>query len=175
MIDKEILRDFQQESKGLILTMVEILEDCEDNFLRVKRLEEYGQVVDRIMGGAKSLALLEKDKDNLIYKIGDYAAVCKAVGYKASQIQGNEDFYKICVALLLDATEVLEQMINSLDKKVFEDIRGFISQTLLDRVKWVSAKFGGEYRASVAVNKAAAPQKLNQSEIDNLLAKLGLG
>lgn len=170
--NKEILKDFQTESKNLIEDLIVILESCEGDFSQVKRLEDYGQTVDRIMGGAKSLAMALSTPDAFVVKIGDYSALCKAVGYKASQIRDNAQFYEVCVALLFDATEMLRDMVDGLFAPR-GDFKELFSQTFLDRLKWVSAQFGAEYRASVDVHKNK-PQKMNQDEIDDLLKKLGL-
>ncbi len=171
-LDNEILKEFQLESQTLIVKMNEILEGCEGDYSQVQSLEEYGQNVDRIMGGAQSLALGFSDKNHMIHKIGDYSAICKAVGYKASQIKGNEQFYDICVALLLDGTEVLTTMVSHLDTGK-TDLAELFSQTFLDRLRWVSSQFGADVRASVAVKKAP-DAKMGQEDIDALLKKLGL-
>lgn len=172
-IDVEILKEFQIESEELIHQILEILESIEGDYSQVKRLEEYGQVVDRIMGGATSLAVSVTNKDHIIHKIGDYSALCKAVGYKASQINKNPGFYDVCVALLLDATEVLEEMVSSVADAKPKDVKDVVSKTFLDRLRWVSDQFSAEVRASVAVKDSKAPKKLDQSEIDDLMAKLG--
>lgn len=172
LLDDEILKDFISETKYLVMQLLGILEEAESGEDQSHRLETYGQVVDRIMGGAKSLALDIKDMNHPIHKIADYSAVCKAVGYKTSQIQGNPDFYSLCVALLMDATEVLNEILESLEKNQQMDIKEVVSQTLIDRVKWVSKKFSAEFRSSVAINKQS-PQKMTQDEIDALLSKLG--
>jgi hypothetical protein len=170
--DNEILKEFQAESKVLIGQMTSILESCEGHFDQVKRLEDYGLNVDRIMGAAKSLGLAVEDPGHLIHKVADYSAICKAVGYKASQIKGNEQFYDICVALLLDGTEVLQEMVEALNDSKFE-IKELFSTTFLERLRWVSTQFGAEYRGSVDVHKQSRT-RLNQVEIDDLLKKLGL-
>lgn len=172
MIDSEILKDFLIESKGLIEQMQEILEKCESDFSQAKSLEQYGQNVDRIMGAAKSLAM-GADKNHMIHKIGDYSQICKAVSYKASQIRDNEQFYQICVALLLDGTEVLEHLIVQMGQKEPKEFKELFSKTFLERLKWVSAQFSSEYRSSVDIHKGQKT-KLNQGEIDDLLKKLGL-
>lgn len=170
-IDSQILKDFLVESKTLIERMTDILEKCEGDLSQAESLEEYGQNVDRIMGAAKSLGVSVKDPQALIHKIGDYAAICKAVGYKASQIRDNSAFYDVCVALLLDGTEVLGQMLDGVSTGKNE-IKELFSKTFLERLKWVSAQFGAQYRATVE-NKAPKV-KMNQSEIDDLMKKLGL-
>lgn len=169
----EILKEFQSESKNLIENLLQILEECEGHFDQVQRLGEYGQKVDRIMGGAQSIGLTINDPSHFIHKVGDYSAICKAVGYKASQITDNEEFYEICVALLLDATETLNEMVDFLLDEEAKDMKDIVSQTFLDRLNWVSAQFGAEYSASVSVQKTEG--KMSQEEIDGLLKKLGLG
>lgn len=172
MVDEQIVADFQVESKNLIDQMTEILDLCEGDFEKVKDLERFGQTVDRIMGGAKSLGVMFSDQSHVIHQIGDYAAICKAVGYKASQIKDNPQFFDICVALLQDATETLDEMVESVTDAQTLSMKQILSKTFLERLKWVSAQFGNEYRESVEVNQNAG--KLNQSEIDDLLKKLGL-
>lgn len=170
-LDMEILEEFQAESKTLIEKMMSILENCEGDFSQVQSLEEYGLNVDRIMGAAKSLALMA-EPDHLIHKIGDYSAICKAVGYKSSQIRDNEQFYDICVALLLDGTEVLEEMIDNVSSGQ-TTIQNLFSKTFLERLRWVSSEFAADVRASVDVGSSSKP-KMSQSDIDDLLKKLGL-
>ncbi len=116
-----IVVDFQTESKSLIDQMIEILETCESDFTKVKNLEQYGQIVDRIMGAAQSIAMEVKDQA-FLKNIGDYAALCKMVGYKASQIKSNPQFYDVCVALLFDATAMRNSMVDG-KEGVFEWLR----------------------------------------------------
>lgn len=168
-IDKEIVKDFVTESKNLIHQALELLENIEGDFSQVKELEVYGNEVDRIMGGAKSLALLVPPTHSL-HMISDYAALCKAVGYKASQIKNNPQFYDVCVALLLDATETLDILLDRVDETA-EVLKKTLPQAFIERVRWVSHQFTAEYRSSVDSNGS---QTLNQSEIDDLMKKLGL-
>jgi hypothetical protein len=165
-IDDSILKEFVLESKSLISESLEILEEVESDISKVKRLEVYGNNVDRIMGGAKNLAIMA-EKDHPLHFIGDYCALCKAVGYKSAQIMSNEDFLMICVALLLDATEMLKEMIEKLATSKVE--RTKLNQTFLDRLQWVSSQFGKDVRETVG------KQGLAQDDIDDLLKKLGIG
>lgn len=169
-IDKEIVEDFVSESKSLIEELIELLESIEGDFSQVQKLADYGNNVDRIMGGAKSLALMAPP-DHALHMIADYAALCKAVGYKASQIEGNEQFFDICVALLLDATETLETLLGRIHQEG-RLLRETIPQAFIERLRWVSSQFGESVSASVGTGEA--PAKMNQSEIDDLLKKLGL-
>ncbi len=172
-LDKDILEDFVQESKEIVEDLLNILEQADGDFTKVRTLEDYGQKVDRIMGGAKGLGQLADEK-HPIHWVADYSAVCKAVGYKSSQIVGQEDFYNICVALLLDATENLMILINNLDSTT-EEIKQILPQTFLDRLQWVAQKFSADYRMSVAAAPEAKQKPMDQSEIDILMKKLGIG
>lgn len=170
--DGDILKEFEIESKSLIESLIEILERCEGDFAQVKSLEQYGQTVDRIMGGASNIALVTGDSNHVIHKIADYSAVCKAVGYKASQIKDNESFYDICVALLLDATEALREMVNvCTDDQGQEKVRALMTPAFIDRLRWVSKQFSAEYSSSVGVKTTSS--KMGQDDIDELLKKLG--
>lgn len=170
-IDKEIVEDFVSESKTLIEEMTDLLEGIEGDFSQVSKLADYGNAVDRIMGGAKNLALLVSG-DHPLRMISDYTALCKAVGYKASQIKNNEQFYDICVALLLDATETLDTLIDNMDKDA-KVLRETIPGAFIERLRWVSHQFTEEYSMSVGTGPGAPPS-LRQTEIDDLLKKLGL-
>lgn len=171
-IDKEIVEDFVNESKSLIEELIDLLESIEGDFSQVLKLADYGNNVDRIMGGAKSLALMAPP-EHALHTISDYAALCKAVGYKASQITDNEQFFNICVGLLLDATETLSTLLNNIhqEEKV---LRETIPQAFIERLRWVSHQFSEAYSISVGTGTGPSAQKMKQSEIDDLLKKLGL-
>lgn len=170
-IDNEILKDFIAESKSLIKESADILNKVEGDLSQAKKLDQYGNLVDRIMGGAKSLAV-SLPPNHILHTISDYAALCKAVGYKTSQISDNRQFYDICVALLLDATETLEIIICNTDQGP-EELKKTLPHTFIERLRWVSNKFNEEYRESVGINKHDQ-KNLDQPEIDDLLKKLGI-
>lgn len=170
MLSTEILNEFIIESKTIIKMSTDVLEKVEGEMVQAQKLKDYGNYVDRIMGGAKSIAAMASP-GHAVNLVSDYAALCKAVGYKASQINNNEQFYDICVALLQDATENLESLLDNLDKSP-EELKAAISSTFLDRLRWVSNKFSSEYRASVG-SSGTGGKSLEQNEIDNLMKKMG--
>lgn len=175
-LDKDILDDFVVESKKLVEDSLEILNEVEGHPDQVARLAEYGNLVDRIMGGARSLSLLAS-KDHAIHMISDYAAVCKAVGYKSSQIIENDSFYSACVGLLLDATENLEKLLDGVETPTSE-LKKEISDTFIDRLQWVSKRFSKDVRASVSASTSTSlnpADSMSQDSIDDLLKKLGIG
>ncbi len=167
----EIVVEFKAESKKLVEEMMEILEEVDGQYTHRFMLENFGQLVDRIMGGAKNLALVAEKPDN-IAKIGKYAELCKLVGYKSSQVE-NEQLFIVSVALLLDATEMLQEMINRLETDKEVDVKGLLNTTFLDRLSWVATKFDEGLRASVAIDQANKPRK-SQEQIDTLLKQLGI-
>jgi len=168
-LDKDILKDFVNESKRLIQDLVELLEAIEGDFSQVTQLEEFGQKVDRIMGAAQSLALLVPP-EHALHKVADCAALCKAVGYKAAHIKGNPQLYDVCVALLLDATEVLRKGLENIENETSEDLKTPFSATFVDRLRWVSQQLNAPELAVQKNNK-----KMDQNEIDELIRKLGFG
>lgn len=175
--EKTLLLDFQKETLDLIQKMELILEQCEDDIRLASGLEEYGQLVDRIMGGSQSLVMGLEARTPVIpvlEQIGNYSGVCKAVGYKTSQLTDRQEFYDICVAFLMDATEILQEMTNTLSKDLTSIEKYTFNETFINRLKWVSEQFVGDFRSSVAVRQNETAGRMDQDEIDNLLKKLGL-
>jgi hypothetical protein len=151
--------------------MLEILHQCEGNISQVKSLEKYANFADRIMGAARSIGISGGIESKQLNMLGDYAGICKIVGYKAALISDNDQFYEICVALLIDGTEVLLSMLVGLQSGKLQ-VKQMISQTFIDRLRWISSHFGHNYSASVDIHKGQNT-KLNQGDIDDLLKKLG--
>jgi len=170
-LDNEIISSFLEESYDIVDQLEVILETCESSFSHVRQLENFGQMVDRIMGAAKSIALQLQDKNPALDAIGEYAQICKNVGYKSSQIKTNEKFYNVCVSFLLDALEVLREACDALKNKVPINLEK--KKNFLDRLKWIDGQFGSEYRASVDPT-AKVPDFLNQEQIQSLVDKLSV-
>ena len=171
----EILQEFKDESKDLVEQLLDILDSAEEGFKNKSKLEEYGQIVDRIMGGAKSVAMATESP--MPQQIGNYAELCKIVGYKGSQISADGQFYIVVVAFLQDATEMLEQMVNVTGTDKEKKIREILSETFLDRLKWISERFEEGLRASVATttDKEKSKDENDQTDIDAILKQLGVG
>lgn len=168
--NNEIVKDFVDESKVLIRELVELLEEIEGDYTQVSKLSDYGNKIDRIMGGAKSIAIM-LPPEHAVHMIGDYAALCKAVGYKASHVQNNKQLFDIIVALLLDATETLDGMMGRLNTSQ-NDLKKSISNTFLERVRWASEQLSDDLSSSVDTGTTTG--KMGQDEIDEMLRKLGL-
>lgn len=170
----QIVNEFLAESNKLLKELFQVLDECEMDFSKVKRLEHYGQLVDRVMGGALTVGLSLDDKEvelrKIFDRVGDCAGICKAVGYKAAAIQGNEHLYDICVAFLQDATELLQSQIDILGSPQDKSKLIQFEQAFVDRLKWLSSQFNEKTRGSVGVHS----KKMSQEDIDELIKKLGL-
>ncbi len=176
-LDKEILSAFVEESNSLALRLGEILEVVEGDLSQSSKLEEYGNLVDRMMGGAQSLSLQLVNCKPLIL-IGDISALCKAVSYKAAQVKNNPSLVEISVALLLDATEILEEVLDGISESTADpatsetELKKHFSPHFIERLRWVSSQFSADLRGTVGTT-IAKPNA--QNEIDDLLKKFGLG
>ena len=164
-MDIEIIRDFVSESKNIVTEGLTLLESIEGNFSQVSLLETYGNSLDRIMGGAKTLSL-DQSEENVLSIISDYAAVCKNVGYKAAQIKDNEAFYDICVGLLIDASEMLIRILDQAELPLIE-VKKSISDEFITRLKWVLSQFGDDVRSTVATTPS-----LSKADVDALLNRI---
>lgn len=166
-IDKTILNDFVLESLNLVDQCLELLESIEQDPSEVERLSEFANLIDRVMGGAKSLAL-GASPEHALHLIGDYCAICKSVGYQGSRIQNNDQLYSVTVALLLDAVEMVKTLFQKLEVSRSE-LKKIFTTTFLDRLKWISFQFD-----EMDKKTRGAGDKMQQNEIDELLKKLGL-
>jgi len=167
----DMLKDFCAESKGLIDQMAEILEKVEADPTQFKVLEEFGQVVDRIMGSAKFLAL-NYPPDHPIHGMANFAELCKIIGYKASQTNNNSNLITVVVAFLFDATEALATMTYVIDTDQTKMLNEVLTSTFLDRLHWLASKFDENLRATVAITKESANS--TQADIDALLKQMGV-
>lgn len=164
-LDKAILDDFIKESLILVDQCIELLETCEGDPSEVEKLNDFANRIDRVMGGAKSLALM-LPATHPMHLIGDYCAICKSVGYQGAQIQNNDQLYDVTVALLLDAVEMIKTLFDKLDKSV-EELKKVFSTTFLERLRWIAQRFE-------EIAKKKSPNRMQQNEIDELLKKLGM-
>ncbi len=166
-IDKAIIDDFKSESLSLIEECIELLETAENDPSEVEKLSDFANRIDRVMGGAKSLALMAP-KDHPLNLIGDYCAICKSVGYQGAKVQGNDELYNVIVALLLDAVEMTQTIFDKLDSTSTE-LKKLFTTTFLERLKWISFQFD-----ELEKKRSGGKDRMEQNEIDALLKKLGL-
>lgn len=157
----EAVDEFISESRELIESMENHLENFEDDPSNTSLLEKFGQEIDRIMGAAKSLGA---ETTGQICELG------KIIGYKSSQTK-DETLHQIVVAFLFDAVEVLQELIDSIEDKREEKIKSFNTDELIKRLIWLKDKFAHIDRASVSF-EGEEEEIMNIDDLKEMLKKV---
>lgn len=167
MIDKEILADFQAESKGLMKELAEIVEKIEDSEgFPAEELRSFSQRIDRIMGAAQTMSTLDASNQALI-RIGAIAQVCKQLGYKAAEIQA-VPLIPIFAAFWADTIDVMNELIDHVENAAkVQEITNSFGTTLQNRLTWLA----GKVNASASTNKA---NQLDLGQLVNMLNKANM-
>jgi len=162
-MDKDIVEGFQTEAKQILneLTLVvEFLENVSTEFPG-KKLAEFAQKIDRIMGTAKTLEMDSPDHPGLI-RIGKLAELCKSLGYSASQLKKPE-IVPLFAAFWADTLDVVSELIESLeDERKTKTISERFSLVLQKRLTWLSEKIN-------ELAKKSGGTGLAQLDIDSIL------
>lgn len=161
---KEIVDDFCNEATGLFEKLESSLEILEDNPVNPQELENFGQVIDRIMGAAKSIGADE---------IAKFCELGKTIGYKSSQTN-DEPLLNVVVAILFDTVDLLSKMVEQLRTGNSKPLKGLNTAAFATRLKWLSEKFKNIERASCIIEDPEKKKELSQNSIDDLMASLGL-
>jgi len=156
---KEIIVDFCIETEGLFDELESCLQNLEENPSNTKDLEKFGQIIDRIMGAAKSIGASE---------IAIFCELGKVIGYKSSQIK-DIPLIEVVVAILYDSLDVLRKMLKALKDGDDNSMKKINPKALVTRLNWLSAKFKDIDRASCTIDG-----NLSQNSIDDLMQSLGL-
>jgi chemotaxis protein histidine kinase CheA len=158
---KEIVDDFCEEANSLFDSLENSLALIEENPSNTKELEKFGQVIDRIMGAAKSIGATE---------IATFCELGKVIGYKSSQIK-EIPLIEVVVAVLFDSLDMLRKMNESLRAGNDKSMSKINTKAFVTRLTWLSEKFKDIERSSCAIEDSG---KLNQNSIDELMKSLGL-
>jgi len=156
---KEIIDDFCDESQELFDQLEECLEVLEEDSTQVQQLEKFGQIIDRVMGAAKSIGA---EQTALFCEMG------KIIGYKSSQIE-DPPLIEIVVAILFDSVELLRKMVNSLKENKKEDLQSINTKAFATRLQWLADKFKSIKRSSIAIG-----DNEQEKSIDSYIKELGL-
>lgn len=159
---RELVDEFCKESLDLLDQLEEVLEELEDSF-NSSSLEHFGQLIDRIMGAAKSIGADD---------IGKYCELGKIIGYKSSQSKDLK-LLQVVLAVLFDTTDLVKKMILKIQNNDATYMENLNTEAFGTRLKWLSEKFKHIERASCAVDERDN-QDLDQTDIDSLLSDLGL-
>lgn len=160
---KEVVDEFCTESEELFSKLEDILEQLEDSPENRALLEEFGQVIDRVMGSAKTLGADE---------IATFCELGKIIGYKSSQVE-DQALVNVVIAVLFDAVDLLQKMLNQLKTGNTHLLNDMNTEAFATRLKWLSDKFKNIDRASCSYDSQSS-ENLEQSSIDDLMKSLGL-
>ncbi len=156
---KEIVIDFCDETDNLLVQLEGCLDATEGDPTQTKELEKFGQIIDRIMGAAKSIGASE---------MATFCELGKVIGYKSSQVK-DVPLIEVVVAILFDSLHMLKQMNKSLRDGNDKSMSKLNTKAFGTRLTWLSNKFKDIDRASCAIDK-----NLSQNSIDDLMKSLGL-
>ncbi len=161
----DVLQEFLNESVELLDKLEVTLEDVEDNH-DLSKLEHFGQMIDRIMGAAKSVSEEE---------VGALCELGKVIGYKASQSQ-DKRLFDVVLAVLFDTIDILRLLFEKIEKGEDRNLKDINTEAFLSRMKWLSEKFKDIERSSISIDGKqdySETEKSTQNEIDSLLDSLG--
>ncbi len=175
MLDKEILDEFKNETNQLMTELTEVVEKLEiktDSF-PTELLQEFSQKIDRVMGTAKTLMMMDEGNADL-QRVADIADLCKRLGYKAAESQSNM-LIPLFAGFWADTIEVLGDLVNHLDdpEKSEALAKSFFS-ILMGRLQWLSTKVTGK-GLPPSSTKPALGEATDQMDVDDLLKAFGLG
>jgi chemotaxis protein histidine kinase CheA len=156
---KEIVIDFCNEADSLFDELEHTLSTVEEDPNQSKELEKFGQIIDRIMGAAKSIGANE---------ISTFCELGKVIGYKSSQIR-EIPLIEIVVAVLFDSIHMLRKMNQSLREGHSQSMNKLNTKAFATRLTWLSNKFKDIDRASCTFES-----NLSQNSIDYLMKSLGM-
>jgi chemotaxis protein histidine kinase CheA len=164
---KEIIDGFCEESLGFYTELEEALETLEDDpATYAVELEKFGQIIDRVMGAAKSVGADE---------VASFSELGKVIGYKSSQVK-DMAIVNVVIAILFDCVDLLRKMTQGIKAGNDHALKGLNTKAFCTRLKWLSDKFKDIERASCAMEKKDPEEvkELDQNSIDDLMASLGL-
>lgn len=158
----DLMNEFKSESEDLVNQMIGILESCESGASGPVAMEDFGQLADRMMGGARQLVSNLGGDHSSLTSVAKFTQLCKLLGYKASQLGPTSALLPVSVGVLLDASEELRTMIVNLKE---QDGGGsaVVSTALLERLKWLNEQFGANIDGGVPMSSGRIidPNQLN--------------
>lgn len=168
--ESKMMNDFQTRTQPLVEQLGEILDNAEAGIAYSPLLRDYARLVEMIQNSSRTLGQAFPDPKHLVHRLHDYSGLCKSIALKIADLKDNDTLYDVALALLMDATEVLVEIIKGIRSKNV-GIDGFLNQKLVERLQWASYQFQTQGR----LRTGDGAEKLDQSDIDDLLKKLGVG
>ncbi|MBT3981221.1 MAG: hypothetical protein HOE90_07690 [Bacteriovoracaceae bacterium] len=166
---KEIVDEFCDEAADLFTQLEDILDEIEDHPDKFSvGLEQFGQIIDRVMGAAKSIGVDE---------VAKFCELGKIIGYKSSQVT-DKKLQEIAVAVMFDTVDLLIKMNEKTRTGSDSSLKNLSTKTFPTRLHWLSEKFKDIDRASCSFDEKQSTdlskEEDPQQSIDDLLNDLGL-
>lgn len=168
--DLKLMNEFRGRAQPLLSQMSEILDRVEGQITEAPKLLEFARIIDLIHQSSRTLGQGADSVSHPIHRIGDYALICRAVATQTAEISENATLFDTAVALLMDANEVLGEMVAMTGEGKEDPVRKHLNQKLVERLQWLNYQF----RGMIPKNKIPEEKKMGQGDIDDLLKKLGV-
>ena len=165
-LDKDILDDFLVESGKILKELQTVVEDIEESgeIFPSELLESFSQKIDRIMGAADTLLMMDPNMLSL-KTIGRIARICKSLGYTAAKCQ-KKALIPIFAAFWAETLELLEQIMDAIQspeesKKIIDSSAPQVQK----RLTWLSRQ------VQKILGSGATPQE--SVNVDELMKQFG--
>jgi hypothetical protein len=155
-----LFNDFLIDSRFLTGQMKDLLETVQQDPDKQKSLGDFSNVSDRIMGAARSFGRAFPE-GHPIHVISDCTSFLKKIAKNMVEIDNTDQFFMLCMNLLLETTTIVELLFDKIDQPM-DEIRKLLPAGLNDRLMVVYNQF----------SETAVAVEMNQSEIDELMKKL---
>lgn len=168
-MDKEIINSFKEEAKTILQELETVIEDLESHQGSFPRelMEDFANKTDRIMGTAQMFHT-QYPTVEAFKLIGNFGALCKATGYKASTLN-NESLIPIFAAFWADTVEIMNDLCLNVDMpEKLAEITKKTAPVLQRRLTWLAEQI-------VKITKADGNSEASKINVDGLLRKLGIG
>lgn len=167
----ELLEEFKKESGKLVNELEELLDELEEDFANKEKLNEFAQLIDRIMGSSQSLVSFGFEQSEL-KKLGDFAELCKQIGYRGINIT-EKSLYEVTIAFLWDAVESMKKLLESIDAKDSpKSISKLLVSTFISRLKWILEQFEAKNILMEDYTKSGDVKLKSKDEINDLLSSI---
>jgi chemotaxis protein histidine kinase CheA len=166
----EILEAFSEESKTIIVQMLETLEKVDEDPSLYLQLGEFARLVDGIMGSAKVIAL-DFPPEHTIQKVASFSELCKFLGQQGTKVENSAELTPVLTAFLLDASESLQELNSNLTTGRQSDLSTVLNATFLKRLRALAEIFDNNRKTSDAISTETANSA--QADIDSILRQLG--
>lgn len=167
-VDKEIIESFKEEANIILNELTEVIEKLEEHEGDFPRalLEDFANKTDRIMGTANTFFTQFPDHE-VFRQIGNFGALCKATGYKASTLNHNV-LIPIFASFWADTVEIMSELCKNIDQpERLLEINRKNAPVLQRRLTWLAEQI-------VKITREDSNTEAAKINVDGLLKKLGI-